>query len=209
MRISGFTTLSRGAFSIETIEAKERELLSLLQWHVNPPTCAQFVYYFSKQFPDWDAPDRPEIVNEIFENAKYLTELSVFRSKFAFEYKSSTVAYGAVLCALQLARRELNVPLNVQGEFLRNMNKLSPDLTPCSQDVKDIQVELKKIVPDMFPPNNNGNIKRKLTRTVSFLNAETANPVAAAPPRVCSPTCESGRASSAIEPQAKRRKICS
>jgi hypothetical protein len=209
MKISAFHELSRGFFTVETIESGERELLSLLKWQVNPPTCAQFVYYLMKQLPTWNDDDCTDISGEIFDNAKYLTELSVFRSKFTFEHRASAVSYAAVLCAVQIARRKMTLPVNIQGKFLRNMNQISPDFTPSSEEVKQIQVELRKLAPDLFPTTNNNNNKRKMARTVSFLDAETANYVAAVSPRVVSPTCASGRSSlsSGNEPNAKRRKI--
>ena len=223
MKISAFHELSRGFFNVETIEQGERELLSLLKWQVNPPTCAQFVYYLMKQLPTWSDDDCTDISGEIFDNAKYLTELSVFRSKFTFEHKPSSISYAAVLCAVQIARRKMTLPVNIQGEFLRKMNHISPDFTPSSEEVKQIQVELRKLAPDLFPTtnnhHNNNNRRRKMARTVSFLDAETANSVAAVSPRVVSPVnvSSAGRtssrssskrsSSSGNEPNAKRGKI--
>ncbi len=38
LRINAFVELSRGMFTIETLETMERDILSNLEWNVNPPT---------------------------------------------------------------------------------------------------------------------------------------------------------------------------
>lgn len=180
LRISAFQDLSRGFFSVETIEAKERDILSLFQWRVNPPTCVQFLSYYVRLLPEWDPSDfecsREDVVCQIFDIAKYLTELSLFCSKFTFDYKPSMVAFGAIICALESMQTAAPLPVAVIVGLLHNIRDVSHSLTPDCSGIRDIVSSLKKLAPLMFT-----SVIRPLPRTVSLLEVETANPVAAAP----------------------------
>jgi Cyclin, N-terminal domain/Cyclin, C-terminal domain len=203
LRVSTFKDLSRGFFSVETIEAKEREMLSLLQWRVNPPTCAQFISYFLGLLPEWDPNDqecsREEVVVEIFDLAKYLTELSLFRSHFTINHTPSTVAYGAILCAMESMQGYKTVPLGIQLQFLINLREVRDSLKPDGGAIRDIQVNLKKLAPRMFTPN-----APPLPRTVSLVELGTGSPVPATS-RADSSICVS-RAVGTVQPSRKRQK---
>jgi hypothetical protein len=210
LRISAFQDLSRGFFSVETIEAKERDLLSLFQWRVNPPTSVQFVSHFLRLLPEWDSRvfecSREDVVCQIFDIAKYLTELSLFCSKFTFDYKPSMVAFGAIICALESLQTATPLPIGIQDEFLRNIRKASHFLTPDFSGIRDIEASLKKLAPRMFT-----SIIPPLPRIVSLLEVESANSVAAAP-RIHSPISVYeddiiSEGQDVDQPRSKRQKI--
>lgn len=212
LRISAFEDLSRGFFSVETIEAKERELLSLFQWRVNPPTCTQFLSYFLRLLPDWSSTDlqcsREDIVSQIFDISKYLTELSLFCSKFTFDYKPSTVAYAAILCALESLQATSPFPTTIQLQFLRNIREVSDCFTPDCSSIRDIELSLKKLAPKMFTPHT-----PPLPRIVSLLDVGTANHLAATS-RAHSPISvydddgeDDGNGNITGQPHHKRQKI--
>ncbi len=209
LRISAFQDLSRGFFSVETIEGKERDLLSLFQWRVNPPTCVQFVSYFLRLLPEWDPRDfectRENLVCQIFDIAKYLTELSLFCSKFTFDYKPSMVAFGAIICAIDSMQTAAPLPVGIQVQFLLNIREVSYSLTPDCSGIRDIESSLKKLAPRMFT-----SIIPPLPRTVSLLEVETANHVAAAPrPHAPISVCDDDecRRKDSGQPCRKRQKV--
>ena len=183
LRIEHFTQLSRGFFKTETIEAKEREILNLFNWRVNPPTCAQYLSSYLRVLPEWELNEfenpREDIANHIFDVAKYLTELSVFVSDFSFTYNPSTIAYSAILCALDYMEGSAKgLPSHIHIRFLCNINKVSDTLNPESKDVQHIQTMLKKLAPKMFTTTKD-MYPLELARTVSLLEVDTTNSVVA------------------------------
>jgi len=56
------SALSRQAFSVEDIEAQERQLLEALQWRLSPPTAVQFVRQFVQLVED---PERRERIEKV------------------------------------------------------------------------------------------------------------------------------------------------
>jgi len=213
LRIAHFTELSRGFFKNETIEAKEREILSSFNWRVNPPTCAQYLSLFLRLLPEWELNEcenpREDVVNQIFDVAKYLTELSIFVSDFSFTYNPSMISYSAILCALDYIEGSAKgLSSNIHIRFLCYMNKVSNTFTPESENVQHIQSMLKKLTPKMFTSSKN---VYPLPRTISLLEVDTANSVASTSNsnRSISPVNMSTRnvATEHEEPKSKRQKV--
>jgi len=155
LRISAFQELSRGCFKTETIEAKELEFLTLFQWRINPPTCARCIYSYLHLLPEWTSMEfeisREDIVCQIFDVAKYLTELSIFVSDFSFNYSPSMIAYGAILCAIVYIEESIkHIPCHIKVRFLLNIKELSSNLTPEFEDIRRLETMLKKLAPKMF-----------------------------------------------------------
>lgn len=203
LRITNFQELSRGLFETETIEATEREMLSLFQWRVNPPTCAQYLSSFLRLLPERELMEcespREDVICRIFDVAKYLTELSIFVSDFSFKYNPSMIAYSAILCAIEYIEESTKrLPFHIQVRFLLNIKNVSNTLTPDSVDIRHIQTMLKKLAPKMFTQSI-----RPLPRTVSFLEDDTANTSVAAASRSISHIVMLGT----DEPKSKRRKV--
>jgi hypothetical protein len=181
LRISAFQELSRGCFNTETIEAKEIEFLTLFQWRINPPTCARCIHSYLHFLPEWTSMEfecpREDIVCQIFDVAKYLTELSIFVSEFSFNYRPSMIAYSAIICAIDYVEESTKrIPDFIKVRFLLNIKEVSKILTPESQDVRRLQTMLKKLAPKMF---TNYDCHYSLPRTVSLLEVDHAKTVAA------------------------------
>lgn len=203
LRISAFQELSRGCFQTETIEAKELELLILFQWRVNPPTCARCIYSYLQLLPDWTAAEfetpREDIVCQIFDVAKYLTELSIFVSDFSFKFSPSKIAYGALLCAIDYVEESTNrIPYFIQVKLLQNIKDVSDRLTPEAEDVRLLGTMLKKLAPKMFTREDRN---RLFPRTVSLLEVDPAQSVSAGS-RSISPIIMG-----TDEPERKRQKV--
>ncbi len=174
LRISAFQELSRGCFMTETIEEKELEFLSLFQWRINPPTSARFIYSYLHLLPQWTPNQfdsaREDIVCQIFDVAKYLTELSIFVSEFSFTSSPSVISYAAILCAIEFVETTSPIPHDIKLRFLLNIREASGDLTPESEDVRRLQAMLVKLAPKMFP---NSTSYHPLPRTVSLLDVDS------------------------------------
>lgn len=219
LKISAFEELSRGFFKAAIIEAKELQMLTLFKWRVNPPTCAQFVSHLCRLLPQWDPsqvkyegfPSYEDMAGKIYDTAKYLTELSLFVSRFAFRYTPSLISYGAVLCALEHLEGTSPLPTNIKVRFLHNMRNVFEafDDADSSQELQRVQRLIRKLAPSMFskdiPPP-----ERPLRRSVTVVDLDTANSVAARSARLLSPTDVSSAGSSEQQelPAAKRRKMC-
>lgn len=92
-----FVELSRGSFDAKAIEAMELKVLRILGWRVNPPTCSQFIGSLLSlcQFNDSKASDA------ILDVARYLAELSICVSDFAYTCTDSVVAFACIECAIE------------------------------------------------------------------------------------------------------------
>ncbi len=97
IKLSTLTQLSRGQFGPRDIEKMELQILDALSWLVHPPSVVEFISLLIKFMP-------PEvgmpIRNEIFELARYLSELSVC-DPFFIEHDASTIAFAAILNVLE------------------------------------------------------------------------------------------------------------
>ena len=202
LRISAFQELSRGCFMTETIEEKEIEFLAIFQWHINPPTCTRFIYSYLHLLPEWSAKEfdspREDIVCQIFDVAKYLTELSIFVSAFSFDYSPSMISYAAILCAIEYVEKSKSIPHDIKLQFLLSISEASDDLTPESENIRRLETMLKKLAPKMFPNSTN---YYPLPRTVSFVHADRTKPEAGAA-RSISPIVMG-----TDEPKRKRQKV--
>jgi len=152
LRISSFVELSRGFFSVDAIQNTESEMLSLLNWRLNPPTHYRFVASILRLCPRWTAVPNSDVhtacLGPIFDIARYLTELSVCLSSFSFDMKRSTVAYAACLCGIE-ARGDL--PYHARIKFQNNVAECM-GLYPSDPEVRRAQASLKELCPNMFQP---------------------------------------------------------
>jgi hypothetical protein len=148
-RIASFVDLSRGLFSIETIAAKEREILELLQWKVNPPTTVHFVASLLQFLPSWEQVDTTKLStsHSLFEMARYLTELAVCDSAFSMNYQNSEIAYAAILCAMEGLQGKICLPYVARTQLINKMNFITK---LCPQRVGALCDQLKDQCPDMF-----------------------------------------------------------
>lgn len=150
LRINAFVELSRGLFSVETIEATERSILATLEWRVNPPTAVAFIVSLLRLLPEtFKHPGHGSVASPIFEMARYLTELSVCVSSFSFQFKSSEIAYAAILCSIDALRDTVPLPYEVRVAFLNSVAGAT-SLTPNTASVRRACAMLMKLCPSIF-----------------------------------------------------------
>lgn len=92
------STLSRGTYSPQEVEAMEANILGALQWRMNPPTSLSFVRLFLDLLPaDFLTATQRETAYEL---SKFQTELAVNEYDF-ISVKPSIVAYSSLVNALE------------------------------------------------------------------------------------------------------------
>lgn len=153
LRISTFVELSRGFFSVATIEAMERYILSLLNWHVNVPTAAQYVAIILRLLPEWEAysdcASFYTVRARLYDLSKYFTELACFHYATS-QTAPSAVAYAALLCAIESMQSTTPLPSFVYHALMANIASVSADLSPSSLEVAQVVQYLKSVTPDLF-----------------------------------------------------------
>jgi hypothetical protein len=151
LRIEAYVELSRGMFTIETLETMERVILSNLEWNVNPPTTVCFVASLLRLLPaSWDSqPIHASVASSIFEMARYLTELSVCESTFSFQFKSSEISYSAILCAMDTLRDSIPLPYGAKIAFFKIVAK-STSLTPGADKILKCCGMIMELCPSLF-----------------------------------------------------------
>jgi lipoyl(octanoyl) transferase len=168
LKIQAFVELSRGLFSVETLEAKEREVLKMLQWNVNPPTTVRIASTLLRLLPEWTVYENltahSSSATAIYEMARYLTELAVCVSTFSFNYKSSEVAYASILCAMDALQNRISIPYEVRVSFMKLVTQAT-GMTP--QQVAPVRTLLMELCPSMFTRST----KTAFTRSDSTASA--------------------------------------
>jgi hypothetical protein len=174
LQITAFQQLSRGFFTVETIEMMERRILSLLDWHVNPPTASQFLVQLLQLLPRWSTHESTTsyetAVTSIFDVAKYLTELSCCEEYFSFEATPSCVAHASLLCAIDALRDTMPLPREVNEKFLCNIALASRVLLPGLEKTMLLQRKLMDLSPSLFSV-----AQPTLARSVSFEEIESSD----------------------------------
>jgi hypothetical protein len=105
LKINAFVELSRGLFTVETLEAKEREILEMLEWKVNPPTTVRIVATLLHLLPEWtvyDQPAHPNTAKAIYEISRILDRACCLCFFFLIQLQSirdclrfSSLCYGS------------------------------------------------------------------------------------------------------------------
>mmetsp|Transcript_10324 Transcript_10324/g.15178 ORF Transcript_10324/g.15178 Transcript_10324/m.15178 type:complete len:328 (+) Transcript_10324:177-1160(+) len=158
LRITEFVQLSRGLFAVAALEEKEREILDMLDWHVNPPTAVLVITLLINFLPQNILPSK-ELLNakvEIYEVSRYLSELGVCVSSIAFNYTPSEIAYAAILCAFEACVTKIHIPLDMRLQFTNN---ISASITCCHltpDSVSSLKDLLKGLSPSMFVYEDDG-----------------------------------------------------
>eukprot|EP00566_Odontella_aurita_P020904 CAMPEP_0113529786 /NCGR_PEP_ID=MMETSP0015_2-20120614/2582_1 /TAXON_ID=2838 /ORGANISM="Odontella" /LENGTH=361 /DNA_ID=CAMNT_0000428445 /DNA_START=118 /DNA_END=1200 /DNA_ORIENTATION=+ /assembly_acc=CAM_ASM_000160 len=139
IKLSTLANLGRGQFGPKHIEEMEWIILTTLGWRVHPPTAVAFVSNLLSFLPEV----HPAIKNDIYELAKYLTELSVCDAFFV-DIPASTIAYASILNVMEELRQfgRSYLPSRVRDRFVRNLSeKVYMDHT--SVDVVHARHELR------------------------------------------------------------------
>eukprot|EP00547_Thalassionema_nitzschioides_P016094 CAMPEP_0194234660 /NCGR_PEP_ID=MMETSP0158-20130606/2346_1 /TAXON_ID=33649 /ORGANISM="Thalassionema nitzschioides, Strain L26-B" /LENGTH=349 /DNA_ID=CAMNT_0038967923 /DNA_START=38 /DNA_END=1087 /DNA_ORIENTATION=- len=172
LKIQAYVTLSRGLFSIETLEAKELEILELLEWNVNPTSSVHIVATILRLVPEWTLCDDMSVhsngITAMYEMARYLTELAVCVSTFSFNYQPSQIAYASILCSIDVLQNKVHVPYGIRVEF---MNKVTAATNLTPQNVAPVRSLIMDLCPSLFPK---GDVSpRTLSRATSMTPSVT------------------------------------
>ena len=178
-----------GLFSIESIEAKERSILTALEWRVNPPTTVAFIASLLRLLPETfkHLPLHESMASSIFEMAKYLTELSVCVSAFSFQFTFSEIAYAAILCSIDALRDSVPFPHEARMAFLNFVAGLT-SLSLNKASVRRACTMLMEICPSVFDERPD-DVLARLSRSMSITHAsENVTPEGGKKMPVC--TCK-------------------
>jgi len=125
-KLSTFVELSRGQFDESDIYQMEQKVLKTLEWRVNPPTPTFFVAYLLNLMPDRssvaeDGRSLYEVVIHVVrELSRYITELSTCLGESCSYHASSSVAFAAILTAMDLLTQEA-LPQSLRDGFRRQV----------------------------------------------------------------------------------------
>ncbi len=119
LKSTTLSRFSRGEFTASDIEAMECEILKSISWLVHPPTANCFLCMYVEFFPH-EMTKATKLF--IYENAKYLTELSVFDSYFV-DHRASTVSYAAIKCVLDGESSSRYLSLEQKRRILFNIKE--------------------------------------------------------------------------------------
>lgn len=97
IKITTLANLSRGQFGPRDIEDMEWKILAALHWRLHPPTQYSFVSHLLLFLP---CEASHSVRKELFELARYLTELAVCDTYFV-DVPNSTVAFASILNAME------------------------------------------------------------------------------------------------------------
>jgi lipoyl(octanoyl) transferase len=92
--VEALVDMSRGFYTEEDISVTEREILSSLSWHVNPPTALAFTRLLWTLFPN-------QVSSSTLMTSTTLTEIAVSDS-FFIAHKASLVGLASVMIAARL-----------------------------------------------------------------------------------------------------------
>ena len=153
LKVDSFVQLSRGFFTVENIEATEREMLTTLQWSVHPPTTIRFITFFLRLFPNWchetNVRAYQNTVTSLFDVSRYLAELAVCSSKCSLDSNSSMIGYVCVLSALDILAHKVPMPHQVRVDFLNILADVT-GLVPEAKQVKYYYATIKDLCPGLF-----------------------------------------------------------
>jgi Cyclin, N-terminal domain len=153
LRISSFYELSERHFSIQEIEAMERNMLSVLEWHVNPPTPSMYTEYLLALCPKWRCNESSLTCDSVLTSIKditiYLTELAVSDAGFTFTVAPIMCTYAAVLCAAASQKSYARLPQDVKDVFFDRM-AVATELDRSDPEVLSVKRQLIDLFPEIL-----------------------------------------------------------
>jgi Cyclin, N-terminal domain len=155
LRISSFYELSERHFSIMEIEAMERNMLSVFDWHVNPPTPTMYVDCLVALCPKWSCTCTESSISfecirtSIKDLAIYLTELAVSDARLAFTVPPIMYTYAAILCASSSIKTSGRLPQDVKDTFFLRL-AVATDIRGNDPDVLLVIRWLADIFPELL-----------------------------------------------------------
>lgn len=172
--VGTFVQLSRGLFTTEDILEMEREILSVLQWNLNPPTTVSFVTYllqstrickcikdiFTKDLPVSGFSICGQMINTndprkaLYEVTKFFSELSTGDYILSLNAKPSCIAVASLMNALLVllnGRTEVTNDPTVMDSIIKNAANMLGLSEDEMRSLSQIQLKLKEMCPFPFP----------------------------------------------------------
>jgi Cyclin, N-terminal domain len=161
-------SLSRGAYNKEQVEAMECAMLSAIQWRVNPPTALAFCHQYLNLIPTTLI--HQDAREAILDLAKYQTELAVSDYTLCVASPSSSVAFAALLNALESMGMEADLFLKIESGLSR-----AARINLQSAAIRDIRIRLYEsitnqpgsgqVYQNMVPPSSGSPDENYSTKT--------------------------------------------
>jgi len=147
VRVGSYVMLSHGRFKEALLEETERDILLTLNWKVNPVTPLSFLHWMLLLCPKWVTPPTyMRVVGSIFDLSRYLTELAVCLSSFAFSSKPSITAYASILLAIDSLPPTIRLPYPARVAFLNQIMQIT-GLTSSNPEVRQAYQNLLELCP--------------------------------------------------------------
>lgn len=151
--IGEFVKLSHKFFGVEDILSMEIRILNSLNWRLHPPTRLRFIEVFHTLCPKWPSNGSAcryiDVMDGIYRMARYLAEISVCDSTFAFTFKNSVVAYACICCSIEALKNHLPIPYDVRVVLFNNIAQL----TGIYQELDEVRLAcqmLRDLCPSLF-----------------------------------------------------------
>mmetsp|Transcript_10461 Transcript_10461/g.22717 ORF Transcript_10461/g.22717 Transcript_10461/m.22717 type:complete len:389 (-) Transcript_10461:264-1430(-) len=150
--LSQFVELSRGHFSAELIEKMEMKLLRyVLNWHLNPPTSAQFMAdILQLLIPSLqgDAYRAEVTYSKLFDVTRFLTETGVCASSVFVAHSPSVIALAALANAVEAADDATLSPYERQDLFSK-LSEIAFYFKADVQAIHRVRTLLTELCPDV------------------------------------------------------------
>lgn len=169
--VDTFAQLSRGIFTSENILFMERQILSALEWYLNPPTSVIFAAnflqlpnikevlesFFNKHLTSRIVVSLGEQsiccddpMRAVFEIAKFFTELSTGDYTLSTNTKPSCVAVASIINAIQVICKA-NIAHRILSQFLKSLPAIFGNTLSMGEEelstIFHVQVELFNTCP--------------------------------------------------------------
>jgi len=162
LTIEAFVVLSKHQFDASDIESMELNLLSILNWQLNPPDTRVYVACMLELMPK-----RKTYLREwrcIFDIARYVAELSLGESDLSFQVRPSVLACASILCAINsLGNSGRSLPpvhvLQTMSNKICQATSLRLDMDLVTQTA----IRLTHLCPSIFVKDEPVRRKRKST----------------------------------------------
>lgn len=162
------SSLSRGAYSSEDIEAMEAKILGAVNWRVNPPTSLAFVRELMNVLDHYQIIES-ETSEAVTELAQFQTELAVLNSDL-ITVRASTIAYAALMNSFESLKVEEDTIQKV-GAILSsalNIDRKNDDVQKAQSALYQSVVKQPEDEPLARRPKSTSNQKRSASpRSVS------------------------------------------
>jgi hypothetical protein len=175
-------SLSRGAYNKEQVEAMEVAMLSAIQWRVNPPTALAFAHQYLNLVPTTLIHQHAR--EAIIDLAKYQTELAVSDYTLCVASPASSVAFAAILNALESMGMDAGLLMKIESGLSR-----AARINLQSAPIRDIRIRLYEsittqpgsgqVYQNMVPPSGSQEENYTKTQTCVYGSPRSVSEAAA------------------------------